>query len=161
MNLTFDLLKEKTTNIMSNTPWDIVDCTNDEFKSVHRTENISLHYIRYDELTRTMNQVQKIPCLLYRKKRVHQDEVVFDYFIAVIFYQEKFIMGEVMIQKNTFFYEPCMQWRYLDDEWCHDSPVEIEYVKALESFNQQLTEFILELPDIRLYVVTGLLNQKG
>lgn len=146
---------------MSNSFWDIVNCTNDEFKSVHRRENISLHYIRYDELTRTMNQVQKIPCLLYRKKRVHQDEVVFDYFIAVIFYQEKYLMGEVMIQKNASFCEPCMQWIHLDDEWCHDRPVEVEHVKSLESFTHQFITFILELPEIRLYAVTGMLDQKG
>ena len=160
MKFTFPWLQQKIKKMSNNVYWHEIEHEKG-FRMLYVPKQTSMQYIRCDQLTQAMKDFGDMPCLVYRKQLMNEHgQMDYDEFNVILLFREKLINGKIRIQENHVFRPLLPQWTYLDGDLYHGFKVNCEHEEALESFNQKWIQSILELPDIRLLAVTGMLEYK-
>ena len=158
MDLTFDVFRQKYTHIIESTDvWNVEINNEQEFKASNDHGRI-WNFKRCDTITNQLNCIQPVSCLVYHKKvegrGVREQEVVH----AVCYFQENLVLAEITLKVDGEICKPRIAWVKLNENWYQEG--RFPETELLNEFESLLMESIYELPEFRLYFVTGLLSNQ-
>lgn len=158
MELTFDLFREKYTHIIETADvWNIEINNEQEFKASNDQGRI-WHFKRCDEIMDRLNRIQPVTCLVYHKKIEEKNVMEQEVFHAVRYYNENLVMAEIKMKVCGQICQSDVIWVQLTENWYQGGIVPNK--EPLQEFESLLMESICELPEFRLYAVTGLLSHQ-
>lgn len=158
MDLTFESFTHTLKEIkLKEEVWNVNEHTHDHFEIQKKYAHLAFRYTRCDSLTKAVNQQQDIPCLVYRKEQIENQKMPFyDMFEAIQQYKGKWYTLTITVKLLGIDCIPRIEWAEMSKSW-NPFPNK-EEVNDERAFEQTLLDCIQELPEFRLYAVTGMLE---
>lgn len=156
MNLTFDVFRQKYKRHLETNTWWKLELDNENDYKIRNKLGKRWYFKKCDTITNTISAKLDNPCLIYQKEIKYNKTKEEKLFEAVGYVQGTLIVGEIIIEQNGEMCKPNTTWFNLDEDWYKTN--KLPKTEALKEFEALVVEHILELPEYRLYDVTGMLK---
>lgn len=153
MDVSFELFKQK---LLSALPigWEVLKGEKECFTL--KLSTITLEYRNIQEIANKLIEDYMFPCAVYRVQRFEDGELLQETYKIVCEYKETLFKFEARVKWLNKACPMKVKSYKMDDEW---NQKEINAIPTeVCKFQQSFLEAIHELPEFRLYAITGLLS---
>lgn len=153
MEFTFEAFeKRKMEKIKGMKNWETVvqgDC----ITTKNKQDKSEYHYQYCEQFTERMRMIHTNPCLVYHVQFGAKSVIKRESYNMAVLHNEKSIRLSVLLKSKERVHRPIWVWHKLDEKGIGKEKV--EETTELESIRQSLVDAIKEMPEFRLYAVTG------
>lgn len=137
--------------------WELIDEQNQQCIFVNQKNGSRNELVSYDDLSTRMYDMYKLPCVIYRQRVWYQGKLFKESFRLILPWGEKTYELTILTKLHNEIQLFKMISRPLDDRWSQLSAVPLT---DLNDLAETYMTMVYELPEFRLFAVTGMLKQK-
>lgn len=161
MDCTFDQLKTHIRNRTNPNFWTISHKEENKI-TLSNTQGVAFnHYEACHPLTDQMKKQYGPDCLVYRFQIMRQDHLEREHYHLITSHQEKWFQCKVIIRFHETLQKGAGEWNRLSSTWLELYSIEKEVIPNMKEMQQTFEQAVLDLPEFRLYAVTGMLSIKN